>query len=425
MGICYVTILWYHRTKCSNCRFERYWIFCLTWRGYNGYWFIPYLRNGVLIIYTGFLLWPYGTLINNAIECGQGRFCMGYLFQISSQLECARIYAVMLVLHYNDVITSAMASQSTCLTIVYWTIYSGTDQRRHQSSASLAFVRGIHRWPVKFPSQRASNAENVSIWWRHHDFGAMPYCNTGIILAIPQAGHLYVYHFLIPCLCGHIGNADNSLIFMDMIPCINGLFCEPWFISPLEFTSQDITETFRYGPSVVHCLSNRKLPMAMLSRRKGLKSVLRSLWWIITCQDAISFNFSIILRSRAPPYSGNKSCSSRITLHTLLQFARNRFNAPGHLHAHDIVRNSLAAVVSGCRFPFCFTKRQTESIVGAFSFPPSLFRHAWKVLFFMATTNLKNSKGGNDTSFCFFDSNNLNKKTGMYSRYCICIFRFS
>ena len=33
----------------------------------------------------------------------------------------------------------------------------------------LAFVKGIRRWPVRgFPSQRASNADNVSIWWCHH-----------------------------------------------------------------------------------------------------------------------------------------------------------------------------------------------------------------------------------------------------------------
>ena len=46
---------------------------------------------------------------------------------------------------------SAMVSQITSLTIVYSTVYSGADQRRHQSSASLAFVRGIHRWPVNSP----------------------------------------------------------------------------------------------------------------------------------------------------------------------------------------------------------------------------------------------------------------------------------
>ena len=44
-----------------------------------------------------------------------------------------------------------MASQITSLTIVYSTVYSGVDQRKHQSSALLAFVRGIHRWPVNSP----------------------------------------------------------------------------------------------------------------------------------------------------------------------------------------------------------------------------------------------------------------------------------
>ena len=53
--------------------------------------------------------------------------------------------------HYSDVIMSAMASHITSLTIVYSTVYSGADQRKHPSSASLAIVRGIHRWPVNSP----------------------------------------------------------------------------------------------------------------------------------------------------------------------------------------------------------------------------------------------------------------------------------
>ena len=141
-----------------------------------------------------------------------------------------------------------VASQIASLNIVYSTVYSGVDQRKHQSSTSLAFVRGIHRGPGtehkgmiqrfyssfikyffafiispthfkfslrwrrngrdgvsnhqpndcllnrlfrhrskktsklrvtglcaanspvtgEFPAQRASYAENVSIWWRHH-----------------------------------------------------------------------------------------------------------------------------------------------------------------------------------------------------------------------------------------------------------------
>ena len=50
--------------------------------------------------------------------------------------------------HYNNVITGAIASQITSLMIVFSTFYSDADQRKHQSSASLAFVRGIHRGPV-------------------------------------------------------------------------------------------------------------------------------------------------------------------------------------------------------------------------------------------------------------------------------------
>ena len=54
-------------------------------------------------------------------------------------------------IHDNDVIMSVMASQITSLMIDYSTVYTGADQRKHQSSASLAFVRGIHRWPVNSP----------------------------------------------------------------------------------------------------------------------------------------------------------------------------------------------------------------------------------------------------------------------------------
>ena len=53
--------------------------------------------------------------------------------------------------HYCDVIMTTMASQITSLTIVYSTVYPGADERKHQSSASLVFVRGIHRWPVNSP----------------------------------------------------------------------------------------------------------------------------------------------------------------------------------------------------------------------------------------------------------------------------------
>ena len=53
--------------------------------------------------------------------------------------------------HYSDVIIGAITSQITRVSIVYSTVCSGVDQRKQQSFASLAFVGGIHRWPVNSP----------------------------------------------------------------------------------------------------------------------------------------------------------------------------------------------------------------------------------------------------------------------------------
>ena len=68
---------------------------------------------------------------------------------------------------------SAMASQITSLTIVYSTVYSDTYQRKHQCSALLAFVRGIHRWPVnsshKGPvTRKMFPLDDVIMWWLFH-----------------------------------------------------------------------------------------------------------------------------------------------------------------------------------------------------------------------------------------------------------------
>ena len=82
--------------------------------------------------------------------------------------------------HYGDVIMGTIASLITSPTVVYSTVYSDANERKHQSSASLAFVRGIHR------AQMASNAENVSIWWRHHDMSRD--CNL-MSCNIPRALH--------------------------------------------------------------------------------------------------------------------------------------------------------------------------------------------------------------------------------------------
>ena len=54
-------------------------------------------------------------------------------------------------IRYSDVIMSAIVSQITGVSMVCSTVSSGADQRKHQTSASLVFVRRIERWPVNFP----------------------------------------------------------------------------------------------------------------------------------------------------------------------------------------------------------------------------------------------------------------------------------
>ena len=82
------------------------------------------------------------------------------------------LYGMEHIPHYDDVIMTTMASQITSLTVVYSTVYSDADRRKHQSFASLTFVWGIHR-DRRITRTKASYAENVSIWWRHHVLDAV------------------------------------------------------------------------------------------------------------------------------------------------------------------------------------------------------------------------------------------------------------
>ena len=97
-------------------------------------------------------LWhePYMNRISNIY------FCYKYKNPKLTREVCIPLVPSSLV-PYSDVIMGPMASQITSLTIVYSTVYSGANQRKHQSSTLLAFGRGIHqmlvnsphKWPVK------------------------------------------------------------------------------------------------------------------------------------------------------------------------------------------------------------------------------------------------------------------------------------
>ena len=66
--------------------------------------------------------------------------------------------------HYSDIIMSVIASEITRISMVYSTVGSGADQRKHEISASLAFVRGIHRWPITRKLLTSPYAKFICQW---------------------------------------------------------------------------------------------------------------------------------------------------------------------------------------------------------------------------------------------------------------------
>ena len=71
--------------------------------------------------------------------------------------------------HYSDVIMGTMASQTTSRTIVYSTVYSSRSSKETSMLRVTGLCAGNSPVTGEFPVQWANNAENVSVWWRHHE----------------------------------------------------------------------------------------------------------------------------------------------------------------------------------------------------------------------------------------------------------------
>ena len=117
----------------------------------------------------------------------------------------------------------AIAFQITSLTIVYATVYSDTDQRKCQSSSSLAFVTG------EFPAQMVSNTENISIWWRHHDLRVNMY-SLAMPLLPPIPYMIYLNHIMF--------HYEMSMLQLS-------IFCKQW---PFYFVMSFCSLTFYVFP---------------------------------------------------------------------------------------------------------------------------------------------------------------------------------
>ena len=105
---------------------------------------------------------------------------------------------------------SAMASQITSLTIVHAVVYSGADQRKRAKLRNTELCDGNLPVTGEFLAQMASNAENVSIWWRHHEFTeikcippstfdvrvALQRCHMNVMALISPATQVFVQQFV-------------------------------------------------------------------------------------------------------------------------------------------------------------------------------------------------------------------------------------
>ena len=116
---------------------------------------------------------------------------------------------VILASHYYDILMGAMASQITSFTSVYSIVYCGTDQRK----TSKLRVTGLceRNSPVTFPAQRASHAQNDSIWWRHHEGSISNFF-----------GHMMCGYSMESSPCSAVGLVDQySIIVVNILDGID------------------------------------------------------------------------------------------------------------------------------------------------------------------------------------------------------------
>ena len=111
----------------------------------------------------------------------------------------------------------AIASQITSLTIVYSTVYSDADQRQHQSSASLAFVRVIHRGPVNSPhkwpvTRKMFPFDDVIMYYPvYKDTDATSTINTALSTLLLIV--LFVWNRMNYIIVTHFNNLDYIYIY--------------------------------------------------------------------------------------------------------------------------------------------------------------------------------------------------------------------
>ena len=126
--------------------------------------------------------------------------------------------------HYYNVIMSTMASQVTSLTITYSSVCSGAGKKKPSKLRVIGLCEGNSPVTGEFPAQRASNAENVSIWWRHHAVRSR-FIWDSLCLPISNIGKRYTTHPKLGPMAAvkHIrkqSTTQHSIANLDITTCV-------------------------------------------------------------------------------------------------------------------------------------------------------------------------------------------------------------
>ena len=208
-------------------------------------------------------------LPNGALwDIGQVHFGICELDQISPTKISRAVQ--MIISHYIDVIMTTMASQITSLTVIYSTVYSDSDQRKHQSSASLAFVWGIHRdrWIPRTTGQlRGKCFHLMTSSWRYFPYSVTSSLNVTSVAAfhcneIPSSLY-YKTHFSRQLDCWSLRcswsiacrRCSSYIFIINLAPGFNGLGKDNYQMRREAFKFWDlvrfILKTLRYAPFYV------------------------------------------------------------------------------------------------------------------------------------------------------------------------------
>ena len=238
--------------------------------------------------------------------------------------------------HYCDAIMDTVASQITSLTIVCTTVYSDADQSKHQSSASLAFVWGIHRGPVNSPHK-------WPVTRKMFPFDDVIMINSGTTVTI--CGSIYRC-----CL----SSTAIPIIFLYSNGCWPSLgYTAIWLHGVIQYIPRNMHTVFALlcFVVVIHWLIF-PYPPGLLRWHCGNLTIApvpaKQPWWIwINTSCEIIMNNYITTTTQ----STTKPCADLLG-YTVSGISDEHHPAPSYIstHLHDFV-----SVLQGCIYDNCFT----------------------------------------------------------------------